>query len=221
MLNSSLNWKMWRFSLLLWLFLFFAVTARAQNEIMGEVQFIGAGKVEKTSGVWVDGQYVGYLNELKGTKKVLLLPGQHEISVRQSGYQDSNQTVVVEPGQTKVVRVTMQRDTRSPFPSLTAEIKLDVNPNRAAVFVDDAFVGHVHEFGGLGRRMLLSPGKHRVKIALPGYRTFETEVNLAPNQKFEIKTDLVKGSITDAGPLIKDQERSEEKKSAEDKRDQR
>lgn len=212
---------MWRFSLLLWLFLFFAVTARAQNEIMGEVQFIGAGKVEKTSGVWVDGQYVGYLNELKGTKKVLLLPGQHEISVRQSGYQDSNQTVVVEPGQTKVVRVTMQRDTRSPFPSLTAEIKLDVNPNRAAVFVDDAFVGHVHEFGGLGRRMLLSPGKHRVKIALPGYRTFETEVNLAPNQKFEIKTDLVKGSITDAGPLIKDQERSEEKKPAEDKPDQR
>ncbi len=98
---------------------------------------------------------------------------------------------------------------------------MDVNPNRAAVFVDDAFVGHVHEFGGVGRRMLLSPGKHRVKIALPGYRTFETEVNLAPNQKFEIKTDLVKGSITDAGPLIKDHERSEEKKPAEDKPDQR
>ncbi len=115
MLNSSLNWKMWRFSLLLSLFLFLAVTPRAQNEIMGEVQFIGAGKVEKTSGVWVDGQYVGYLNELKGTKKVLLLPGQHEISVRQSGYQDSNQSVVVEPGQAKVVRVTMQRDTRSRF----------------------------------------------------------------------------------------------------------
>jgi hypothetical protein len=45
-------------------------------------------KVEKTSGVWVDGGYVGYLGELKGSKKVLLLPGEHVITVRQDGYQD-------------------------------------------------------------------------------------------------------------------------------------
>jgi hypothetical protein len=32
---------------------------------------------------------VGYLKELKGSKKVLLLPGQHVITVRQGGYQDS------------------------------------------------------------------------------------------------------------------------------------
>ena len=51
--------------------------------------------------------------------------------------------------------------------------------------------------------MLLSPGKHRIKIALAGYRTFETEVNLLPKQKFTLKTDLAKGSITEAGPLIK------------------
>jgi hypothetical protein len=48
----------------------------------------GATKVEKDSGVWVDGDYVGFLKELHGNKKVLLLPGEHEISVRQSGYDD-------------------------------------------------------------------------------------------------------------------------------------
>jgi hypothetical protein len=43
--------------------------------------------------------------------------------------------------------------------------------------------------------MLIPPGKHRVKIELPGYRTFETEVNLLAGQKSEVKTDLIKGSI--------------------------
>jgi hypothetical protein len=31
------------------------------NEVLGEVELIGAGKVENTSGVWVDGRYLGYL----------------------------------------------------------------------------------------------------------------------------------------------------------------
>jgi hypothetical protein len=52
--------------------------------------------------------------------------------------------------------------------------------------------------------MAISPGKHRIKIELPGYRTFETEVNLLAGQKSEIKTELVKGSIEQAGPLIKE-----------------
>jgi hypothetical protein len=69
--------------------------------------------------------------------------------------------------------------------------------------VDDSFVGP--EFGGVGRALLVSPGKHRIKVALPGYQTFETEINLLPNQKFTAKTDMVKGSIEQAGPLIKEQ----------------
>jgi hypothetical protein len=31
---------------------------------------------------------------------------------------------------------------------------------------------------------------------LPGYQTFSTEVDLAPRQKFEIKTDLLKSGAT-------------------------
>jgi hypothetical protein len=175
----------------------------AQNEVLGEIQFVGATKAEKTSGVWVDGQYVGYLNELKGSKKVLLLPGQHEIAVRQSGYKDFTHKVVVEPGQKQILHVRMEKDLQARFPVESAEVKISVQPNRAAVFVDDVYVGHVHEFGGVGRAMLLSPGKHRIKIALPGYQTFETEINLLAKQRYEIKTELRKGSITQAESLIK------------------
>ena len=166
------------------------------NEVLGEVELVGATKVEKTSGVWVDGQYLGYLDELKGTKKILLLPGKHEIIVRQGGYKDVPIAVAVQPGQKQIFRVVMEKDTRLSTPAVTAEIKLVVNPDRAAVFVDDLFIGHVAEFRGVGKALLVAPGKRKIRISLPGYQTFATEVNLVVNQKFEIKTDLIRtGSI--------------------------
>jgi hypothetical protein len=175
----------------------------AGNDVMGEIQFVGASKIEKTSGVWIDGQYLGFLKELKGSKKVLLLPGEHEITVRQAGYRDFSQKVLLEPGQKHVVSVAMQKDETATYPETTAEIKLSVSPNRAAVFIDEKFVGHVDEFDGPGQALLVAPGKHRLSITLPGYQPFETEVNLLANQKFQLKTDLFKGSILQAGPPVK------------------
>jgi len=49
-------------------------TPQAENKVLGELQLEGTSDVERTSGVWIDGQYLGYLKELKGSKKILLLP---------------------------------------------------------------------------------------------------------------------------------------------------
>ena len=184
---------------------FMASASYAQNKVMGEIEFVGATQVERHSGIWIDGEYVGYLDELKGDRKVLLLPGQHEIIVRESGYKDFTQKVLVEPGQKQTISISLAKDLRAQIPAVTAEVKLAVTPGRAAVFMDGSFLGPVHDFGGTGRALLISPGKHRIKIALPGYQTFETEINLVANQKFTVKTDLVKGSISQAGPPIKEQ----------------
>lgn len=183
--------------------LMLAVASLAQNQVLGEVQLVGKTKADKTSGVWVDGQYLGFVDELKDDKKILLLPGEHEITVRQSGYTDFAQKVVVEPHKRIVLQVVMLKDPRANFPKVTSQIKLQVTPERAAVFVDGAFVGSVNEFMGVGHGMLVSPGKHRIKIALAGYQAFDSEVSLLPHQKITIKTDLVPGSITQAGPSIK------------------
>src|SRR5215468_7909945 len=111
-------------------------TQAQQNQVMGELKFSGPTKIEKSSGVWIDGQYVGYLKELKGDKKIMLLPGQHEISVRQAGYQNLTQTVIVEPRRVHVVNLKMTPDLRAHYPgSDAAELKLNVKPERAAVFV--------------------------------------------------------------------------------------
>jgi hypothetical protein len=169
------------------------IVAHAGNDVLGEIELVGDSKVEKTSGVWVDGQYLGYLQELKGSKKILLLPGEHDITVRQDGYTDFAQKLSVKPGAKQVIHVKMERDPRLRMPTQTAEIKLNVVPNRAAVFVDGLFVGHVAEFNGLGRGLLVAPGKRRITISLPGYQTFETDIQLVTNQKSAIRTRLLKG----------------------------
>jgi hypothetical protein len=163
---------------------------QADNRVMGEIQLEGRSKVEKTSGVWVDGQYVGYLKELKGSKKIMLLPGDHEISVRQAGYQDFTRKITVRPGEKQVIQVAMLKAQTGPLSPITAEVKISVNPSRAAVFVDGQFMGHVGEFQGAGHGLLVAPGEHKIKIALPGYKSFETDINPVANQKVEVKTDL-------------------------------
>ncbi len=177
----------------------------AQNsKVMGELKLSGATGVEKDAGVWVDGVYLGFVKELKGDKKVLLLPGKHQVTVKQSGYGDFIREVVVEPGQVQKVRVVMHLVPGARPPAITAELKLTVAPGRAAVFIDDNYVGHASEFGGALHSLLISPGKHRIKVALPGYQTFETEVGLLAGQKSEVKTELVKGSIEQASSEIKE-----------------
>jgi hypothetical protein len=171
-----------------------AVPAAAQsNEILGEVRFQPENGPAKSAGVWVDGKYVGYINELKGSKKLLLLPGAHDISVREAGYRSVDQRIEVEPKAVQILRVSLAKDPRAQYPTVSAEVRLSIAPDRAAVFVDDQFAGHAHEFGGGGRAMLLSPGKHRIKITLPGYQSFETEIEVRANQRYDIKTQLPKG----------------------------
>jgi hypothetical protein len=174
----------------------------AENGVLAELRFVAHGTAEKTAGVWVDGQYVGYVKELNGDKKMLLLPGKHEIVVRQPWWKDYVEQAVLEPGEVHVIKLSLAQDGRAPSKSATAELKISATPVRAAVFVDDQFAGHVDEFNGVGKAMLLTPGQHHVRIALPGYLPFETVVDLRPHQKLKIQTALVKGSITEAGSLV-------------------
>ena len=183
----------------------FHTTVQAQKRIMGKVEFTTSSKDARTSGVWIDGEYVGYLGELKGSNTLKLLPGGHSIIVRQAGFFDFNKNVLVEPRAVVSVRVGMEKDSRFtyPDPKTSSEVRLDIQPSRAAVFLDDYYVGTVDEYYGVEHAMLVIPGKHRFKIALPGFKTFEAEVDLLPRQKFALRTDLMGGSINDADPVIR------------------
>ena len=169
----------------------FVGSLRAEHRVLAEIRFV-AHKANKNAGVWVDGQYLGYVNELNGDKKVLLLAGKHEIAVKQPWYQDDVQQVLLEPGKVYQVKVALAKDLRTPSPGGTGELRIAAIPDRAAVFVDNQFAGHVNEFDGVRKAMLLTPGQHSVRIQLPGYLPFQTVVDLHPHQKLKIETELIK-----------------------------
>jgi hypothetical protein len=184
------------------IFLASSCLLHGENRVLAEVRFMTHNRAERTAGVWIDGQYVGYAKELAGDKKMLLLPGKHEIIVRQPWYKDYVEQAVLEPGELHIVNLLLVKDARSPSRDATGELRISATPTRAAVFVDEQFAGHVDEFDGVGKAMLLTPGQHSLRLALPGYLPFETMVDLRPHQRLKIETALVKGSITGAGSLV-------------------
>ena len=66
------------------------------------------------------------------------------------------------------------------------QLRLEIRPSDASIYVDG-------EFRGTARRVLslsLPPGRHRVEVVRPGYRTFEREVDLRPGRTEDVTVDL-------------------------------
>jgi PEGA domain len=170
-----------------------------QNPKMGEVRFTADNQDERDSGVWIDGEYAGYVKELKGDRKVMLPSGEHELLIRQAGYKDFTKKLVVEADQVQTIAVVLEANPKLIYPGKdAAEFRLDIQPKRAAVFVDDGYMGHGGDFGGRFHSMLVSPGKHRLKITLDGYNTYETEIDAVASNKSQMKIALEKSG--DAPP---------------------
>jgi hypothetical protein len=172
------------FLLMVFFFAAHAKTYAQQSAATGEVRFTADNQAERDAGVWIDGKYEGYVKELKGDRKVLLPPGEHEISIRQAGYKEIQQKINVEAGQIQTVAVVLEEDKKMSYPGgNAAELRLDIRPKRAAVFMDDGYMGHGGDFGGRFHSMLVSPGKHHLKISLDGYKTYESEIDAVASTK--------------------------------------
>ena len=170
-----------------------APIASAANEVLGELLLRPATAAEKRAGVWIDGQYLGYLKELKGKRKVLLLPGEHTLELTLAGYEKVQTSVLVEPGEKKTYKVKMVPDPNAVYAhkSETGQVQISIKPDRAAVFVNGHYAGHVDAYNGRSG-LRVTAGKHKFKIALPGYQPFETELSVRAGQHYRIETDLVR-----------------------------
>lgn len=184
-------------------FLFTGTSSFAINPMLGEVQIDAASRVERDAGVWLDEQYIGYVRNLRGSGKLVLVPGEHRLVFKLIGYEELASTIVVEPGEQTRYRVALRRapDLDYPQKAETARLRLAVKPVEAAIFVDDAYVGHVNRFKGRNG-MRLSAGTYRLTIALPGYQAFETELTLHAGQTYHIKTDLAEEALEAQAELL-------------------
>jgi hypothetical protein len=159
--------------------------------------------------VLVDRTSIGQARDWNGQKGnrfyTLPGPGSYLVRIRKDGMKEYR--IRVEANASGVVTPVLVR--LEPLPAAavpTADLEVvrvreaiafRVDPPNARIIVDGQFVGLARRFAGrLGRPqewVPLTPGRHRVSIAAPGYRTRDIAVEVTPGaerERMKIPIDL-------------------------------
>jgi hypothetical protein len=70
------------------------------------------------------------------------------------------------------------------------ELRLDVSPRFAQVYVDGYYAGTVDDFDGAFQALKLESGAYRIEIIAPGHETLTFDVRINPGQKIRYRGDL-------------------------------
>ena len=70
------------------------------------------------------------------------------------------------------------------------DVRLEVRPREAAVYVDGYYAGIVDDFDGVFQRLTLEAGPHRIEIELPGFETRAFDVSVDPTRTVDVHEEL-------------------------------
>ena len=70
---------------------------------------------------------------------------------------------------------------------LGAELRLEVKPKQAQVFLDGYYVGIVDEFDGTFQRLKLDEGPHRIEIRMEGFETLRFDVRITWDHTIKLR----------------------------------
>jgi hypothetical protein len=170
--------------------------------------------------VYVDGYYAGTVDDFDGLfQRLNVGPGRHEIALKLEGFKTHRMKVYVTPETTTKLHYDMERGQGETLEDLTRDVpegetprerggedrwsesedrparngvavggrlRLTVRPDDASVYVDGAFRGSARE----ASELQLAPGRHRIEVVRPGYRTVDREVDVAPNDTTDLSVEL-------------------------------
>jgi hypothetical protein len=71
-----------------------------------------------------------------------------------------------------------------------SDLRIEVTPKDASVYVDGYFAGLVDEFDGTFQRLHVTPGQHEITIYLQGYRTIREKLYLSPRGSRKIERTM-------------------------------
>ena len=72
----------------------------------------------------------------------------------------------------------------------TGELRLQVSPRTAKVFVDGGYAGTVDDYDGMFQSLKLESGSYAIRLEAPGYQTIEFDVRITPTQKLTYRETL-------------------------------
>jgi len=82
------------------------------------------------------------------------------------------------------------------------EIRAEVKPSAARVYVDGDYVGVADDYDGWWQRLRLDPGKHRIVFRAPGCVPYAVTMRILPGQDYHIKYQMQPGQdLIDEGAM--------------------
>ncbi len=78
-----------------------------------------------------------------------------------------------------------------PYQYPTGEIRLQVRPRHAEVYVDGYYAGRVDEFDGFLQALRIEEGPHTIEIVARGYQTLVFNVRIIAGRKMDYRGNLV------------------------------
>jgi hypothetical protein len=73
----------------------------------------------------------------------------------------------------------------------TGELRIQVRPRDAQVFVDGYYAGTVDDFDGTFQSLRLEEGDYQIEIVLPGYEPLGFDVRIYPGEKVTYRGDMI------------------------------
>jgi hypothetical protein len=73
----------------------------------------------------------------------------------------------------------------------TGNLRLDIEPRDAQVYIDGAYAGLVDDFDGVFQSLRLEAGEYHVEVVLPGFESLEFDVRILPGEKTTYRGDLL------------------------------
>lgn len=70
------------------------------------------------------------------------------------------------------------------------ELRLEVSPRHAQVFVDGYYAGTVDDYDGAFQALKLQAGAYSIRVSAPGYEDLMFDVRISPGQKINYRGDL-------------------------------
>lgn len=74
----------------------------------------------------------------------------------------------------------------------TSDVRLDVTPKDAEVYVDGYYAGLVNDFNGVFHKLHVPPGEHEITLYMDGYRSVHEKVLLSPDKTIKLKYSMEK-----------------------------
>jgi hypothetical protein len=73
------------------------------------------------------------------------------------------------------------------------EIRTQVKPDEAQVYLDGDYVGVADDFNSWYQRMNVEPGRHRLVFRLQGFQPYVLTLRVLPGENYNVKHDMIPG----------------------------